>query len=110
MSDYIGREEAIKSIAQYLEDNDAGVERERLERLEAAIKDALHRFNKEYDAPNEVVARDMLAEIGEDDVVKVVRCKDCKYRKSMPNVCYGECIYSASMVSDNDYCSNGEKK
>lgn len=45
----------------------------------------------------------------EADVVKVVRCKDCKYRKKLPNVSYGECIYSASMVSDNDYCSNGER-
>lgn len=44
------------------------------------------------------------------DVVEVVRCKDCKYRKKLPNVSYGECIYSASMVSDNDYCSNGERK
>lgn len=44
------------------------------------------------------------------EYVQVVRCKDCKYRKKLPNVSYGECIYSASMVSDNDYCSNGERK
>lgn len=42
--------------------------------------------------------------------VRVVRCKDCKYRKKITNCTYGECIYSASMVADNDFCSNGEKK
>lgn len=42
--------------------------------------------------------------------VKVVRCKDCKYRKKVLNCSYGECMYSASMVTDNDFCSNGEVK
>ena len=41
---------------------------------------------------------------------EVVRCKNCKYRKKITNCTYGECIYSASMVADNDFCSNGEKK
>ena len=44
------------------------------------------------------------------DVVEVVRCKDCKYRKKVLNCSYGECMYSASMVTDNDFCSNGEVK
>ena len=46
------------------------------------------------------------------DVVKVVRCKDCKYKYRMKttNCTYDECLYSLSMVADNDFCSNGEKK
>lgn len=44
------------------------------------------------------------------DIVEVVRCKDCKYRKKVLNCSYGECMYSACMVTDNDFCSNGEVK
>ena len=44
------------------------------------------------------------------DVLSLVRCKDCKYRKKVLNCNYGECMYSASMVTDNDFCSNGEVK
>ncbi len=58
----------------------------------------------------EVNARIMLDAVPSADVVKVIRCKDCKYRKKVLNCSYGECIYSASMVTDNDFCSNGEVK
>lgn len=44
------------------------------------------------------------------DVVEVVRCKDCRYRQPVDNCMYGECIFAASMVADDDYCSNGERK
>lgn len=49
-------------------------------------------------------------EVGYEEVAEVVRCKNCKYRKKVLNCSYGECMYSASMVTDNDFCSNGEAK
>lgn len=51
-----------------------------------------------------------LQQLPSADVVEVVRCKDCKYRKKVLNCSYGECMYSACMVTDNDFCSNGEVK
>lgn len=46
----------------------------------------------------------------DNTIVELVRCKDCKYRKKVLNCNYGECMYSACMVTDNDFCSNGEAK
>ena len=44
-----------------------------------------------------------------NDVVPVVRCKDCKHL--MFSDCYGECSKGyMGIVSPNDYCSRGERK
>lgn len=44
-----------------------------------------------------------------EDVVEVVRCKDCKHL--MFSDCYGECSKAyLGIVSPNDYCSCGERK
>lgn len=51
-----------------------------------------------------------LTAIPSADVVEVVRCIDCKYRKPVPHCSYGECIYASQMVDHNDYCSYGERK
>lgn len=44
------------------------------------------------------------------DPEELVRCKDCKHRQPVENCMFGECMYAASMVADDDYCSNGERK
>lgn len=49
-------------------------------------------------------------EVGYEEVAELVRCKDCIHRQKVLNCSYGECMYSASMVTDNDFCSNGERK
>ena len=82
MSEYIKKESVIKSITD-------GVK---------------------TDADAKAVAEMLLADVSDADVIDLVRCKDCKYREHLPSVCYGECLYMVSMVADNDYCSNGEKK
>ena len=40
-----------------------------------------------------------------EDVVKVVRCKDCKYM----DLVYPYCNLIQDVTDDNDYCSKGEK-
>ena len=48
--------------------------------------------------------------IVEEDVVKVVRCKDCKHLEITG--CYGECgrAYLSGIVKPWDFCSYGERK
>ena len=74
MSDYINREMAADCIV--LECDDVT-----LEQASQAIKDC----------PSA-------------DVVKVVRCKDCKYYMTIHCTCDGCCI------SDEWYCAGGERK
>lgn len=58
-----------------------------------------------------------------DDVVKVVRCKDCKYSRDLQttsekyNYCKGVVICTNGAISDtefamwgDDFCSYGERK
>lgn len=51
-----------------------------------------------------------------DDVVEVVRCKDCEYVRPTVNAHTGEqvgiwcCLHDILNVSPDDYCSRGEKK
>lgn len=46
------------------------------------------------------------------DLVEVVRCKDCKYRKTEDCAMYYECNCGAQYTweSDNDYCSWAERE
>lgn len=48
------------------------------------------------------------------DLVKVVRCKDCKwaepYRAGSGNVYFACQEFGVSALSDDDYCSYGERK
>ena len=45
-----------------------------------------------------------------NDVVQVVRCKDCKYYADYGRVC--DCVKYEGMnlPNDNDFCSHGERK
>ena len=64
------------------------------------------------------VAMEQLAEHGipfggiSPDVVKVVRCKHCKWYKEERNRAYDGhfCLKMFEFVQPNDYCSNGERK
>ena len=79
MSDYIKREDAEQAIARYLSPV--------FERAEQG-------------------ARRVLQNIPSADVVKVVRCRDCKFVES--NRCP---IYKAHFgYTDDDFCSVGERK
>ena len=52
----------------------------------------------------------MLKIIGLDDIVQVVRCKDCKYRHTFSSghtICNRHFPY---LAKDNDFCSYGERK
>ena len=46
------------------------------------------------------------------DVVEVVRCKDCKYRKTEDCAMFYECDCGEQHTweNDNDFCSYGERK
>ena len=46
------------------------------------------------------------------DVVEVVRCKDCKYRKTAECLMYVECDCGSQHTweCDNDFCSYGERR
>ena len=46
------------------------------------------------------------------DVVEVVRCKDCKHRKTAECLMYVECDCGSQHTweCDNDFCSYGERR
>lgn len=48
----------------------------------------------------------------EEDVVKVVRCKDCKYFRDDYRYCVllGVDYFGDSKVGENDFCSYGERR
>ena len=61
------------------------------------------------------IERSIIDDTPTADVVEVVRCKDCKHYKVRDGVHYGtrtikSCCRSANKkVSENDYCSYGER-
>lgn len=46
------------------------------------------------------------------DIVKVVRCKDCKFYKQLDDTCpyLGEDGYYKELPGKDDFCSRGERK
>ena len=59
----------------------------------------------------------MLVDVPAADVIEVVRCKDCKYWKTIESVNFGEKIKFCTYVidysyarQDVDFCSRGERK
>jgi hypothetical protein len=46
----------------------------------------------------------------ENDVVPVVRCKDCKYRCPESISASKHCTLTGIPVDDDDFCSYGERK
>ena len=45
-----------------------------------------------------------------EDVVKIVRCKDCKYYSKMYKLCSCRSDKFNVYLNDNDFCSFGEKR
>ncbi len=88
MSDYIKREDAKRAIRRYF--HDLGTR--------CMINNVI----------NEV------AKVSSDNLVEVVRCKDCKWRDTEPkyNVFLSNgCRWNeAESPDDNDFCSYGERK
>ena len=83
MADYIDREELLKEFELY--GNQSPV--------------ALSFIDETKDAPSV-------------DAVEVVRCKDCKHRKTENCSMYVECDCGSQYTweCDNDFCSYGERK
>ena len=73
-----------------------------LESIDLIAKNDGEKFDKDS-------ARYAIQTTETEDVVPVVRCKDCKHL--MFSDCYGECSKGyMGIVSPNDYCSRGERK
>ena len=113
MSDYIKREDAIEAILNLTMSEG----RVPVDTVTHVIKDV-----PSVDLPTKVIATvefdgDKLQDIvnntlSRNDIVQVVRCKDCRYWRSD-----GECIMHSNYalniiygVNENDYCSYGERK
>ena len=54
-----------------------------------------------------IILDNIIDEMSSDDIVKVIRCKDCK--KYIEPYCT-RFIVAMQTVTDNDFCSYGERK
>lgn len=88
MSDYIKREDA----------------------LDACYEETSSKWSTKEEVEEGRIIAGVIRSIPSADVVEVVRCKDCIHRQPVKDCMFGECMYAASMVADDDYCSNGERK
>lgn len=63
------------------------------------------------DGANHKTAESCKHYVSEDDVVEVVRCKDCEYRKTEDCAMQYECECGAQYFweSDNAFCSRGRR-
>ena len=78
--------------------------------IDAVSRGVLDQVRWERDIALEQLA-DYGLSLGERaDVVKVVRCKDCKHRKE--KTCFHPCggMWVGVELKDNDFCSHGERK
>lgn len=92
MAEYIDREALIKDIGDSVRFSSRNG-------VSAEMRGATKIVERIYSAP--IV-----------DVVEVVRCKDCKYRKTAECSMYVECDCGSQHTweCDNDFCSYGERK
>ena len=81
MSDYIKREDAIKTVYK------------------------LREHFKCWDRDDDIAIKNALNAIPIADVVEVVRCKDCKYRKKNTF-----CLHNMRYEDDNGFCSYGKRE
>ena len=109
MSDYIKREDAIKTLEQ-LKDNEEGSLWD--EGVDACIND-IKRHVPSVELPTKCIAEikfddDKLHEIVDD---MLTRCKDCKYWKSNTEFCeFWSAMNVAQRTCKNDFCSYGKRK
>ena len=90
------------------------IEREALEKFVSGI-----RRNLPLESPDFITRDYMLLNFEQyihlmpaADVVEVVRCKDCKYRKTEDCAMFYECNCGEQHTweTDNDFCSYGERR
>lgn len=48
--------------------------------------------------------------ISAEDVLEVVKCKDCKFWNKLSHSAQGRCILSGNYPTGNWFCANGVKK
>lgn len=83
-------------------------------KLEKFIEDGLNNKDKSeafgHDAI-EILAEIFVMEV-EEDIEKVVRCKDCKYYDKMGEYCWNEQWITPddTQVKEDDFCSYGERR
>lgn len=51
----------------------------------------------------------IIEDISADDIVKVVRCKNCKYYRKIYKLCSCRSDKFNVYLNDNDFCSFGER-
>lgn len=82
---------------------------------EAPVVDAIPRPVAEQIRWERDMAMAQLEEIGvgfcevADDVVRVVRCKDCICRAENKEKGYKYCLFAGWLINDDDFCSHGER-
>lgn len=67
-------------------------------------------FYEHLDDLHMIAAMNAIEEMPNEDVVSVIRCKDCKYYREMYKLC--SCRHDRRNVylNEDDYCSRGERK
>lgn len=86
------------------------------------ITETLKAYTKKHNiAASSVILEEYAEELVKNDVIEIVRCKDCKYWNKQGfdpvfDVDFGDCKYGHledefhSQTDENDFCSNGERK
>ena len=69
----------------------------------------LNEYDRQHQGPPGG-ARKIIAEAPAEDVAPVVRCGQCRYcTNNYHSSIYDECGRTGAYVSEDDYCSKGEK-
>ena len=88
---------------------DLVAENQRLKAKNQALEKAVEQFIWERDVAIEQLESYGVGFAEKADVVRVVRCINCKYLEI--SGCYGECgMARLGIVHPDDYCSRGERK
>ena len=82
--------------------------------LDEKIMQAVLNCDIKVDKAELIRALELDKKVRNGELVEVVRCKDCKwsepYRVASGNVYFSCTEHCVSALSDNDYCSYGERK
>jgi hypothetical protein len=93
MADYVNKEMFLSSMGLVGDETKYG------------NRDAEH-SNRSYGTWMGYEIMDSIDDSVEEDVVKVVQCKDCKFWDDDFNWCDRKCV----RMQENDFCSYGERK
>lgn len=110
MSDYIKREDAIDVFDWGMPDADVkcGIAIQNINDIPSADVVEADKVQKEidywHDKAQSYEQTILKLSLNKADVVEVVRCKDCKYRKKNTF-----CLHNMRYEDDNGFCSYGER-